>query len=124
MRRAALLTAFAATLLASAPGFAFEAQSGGVLLSPQATAQLVNRLAGKADAARQPGQGRDQRAERPVAGQPPAQAADRPALPPWLGEASDGRRDEDPRRRLLGLMFGDPGTAAAKGGLAGVGGRP
>jgi hypothetical protein len=124
MRRAALLTAFAATLLASAPGLAFEAQSGGVLLSPQATALLVNRLAGEGKAARQPGQGKDQRAERLVSGQPPAQATDRPALPPWLGETAGGQQDEDPRRRLLGLMFGDPGNAGPKGARTGAEGRP
>lgn len=46
MRRAALVTAFAATLFAAAPGFAFEVQSGGVPLSAAHVALLAGRMAG------------------------------------------------------------------------------
>ncbi len=111
MRRTVLLTTIAAILFSSVPALAFEVQSGGVLLSPQTAAVIANRLAGADKRTRHSEQELQQRSPA----QQPGQGMDNMALPPWLGEASND--DADPRRRLLGLMFGDSkGTERKAGG--------
>jgi len=93
MRRTVLMIAFAATLFTAAPGFAFEAQSGGVDLSPQYVTMLANRMAAKM-----------------------GKSAPGRQLPPWLGGAEKGEAAEQPgedgpsaRQKMLGLMLGEAG---------------
>ncbi|WP_448192222.1 hypothetical protein [Azospirillum sp. sgz301742] len=105
MRRIALVTAFAATLFAAAPGFAFEVQSGGVPLSAQNVAMLASRMAGLGGPAQQ------------QAGSP----GDR-QLPPWMA-GRDAKATEAPGggpQQMMGFMLGghrgaDTPPAAGKG---------
>ncbi|HYG90242.1 MAG TPA: hypothetical protein VD978_28750 [Azospirillum sp.] len=106
MRRAVLVTAFAATLFAAAPGFAFEVQSGGLPLSPQSAALLANRMAGLGGpAAQQPGTpGKSQ-------------------LPPWMAnngntEALGAGAATNGQQQLMNFMLGgrrNAGTETEKG---------
>lgn len=101
MRRIALVTAFAATLFAAAPGFAFEVQSGGVPLSAQHVAMLANRMAGLGGPAQQ------------QAGSP-----DGRQMPPWMA-GRDAKATETPgsgQQQMMGFMLGGRRGADAKPG--------
>ena len=104
MRRIALVTAFAATLFAAAPGFAFEVQSGGVPLSAQNVAMLASRMAGLGGPAQQ------------QAGSP-----ENRQMPPWMA-GRDAKAAEAPggQQQMMGFMLGgrrgaDTQPAAGKG---------
>ena len=110
MRRIALVTAFAATLFAAAPGFAFEVQSGGVPLSAEHVAMLANRMAGLGGPAQQPG-----------TQQQPGASGGR-QLPPWMagGDARGAEAKNAGTQSMMGFMLGgrrgaDTQPAAGKG---------
>lgn len=102
MRRIALVTAFAASLFAAAPGFAFEVQSGGVPLSAEHVALLASRMAGLGGPAQQQGQQQ---------GAP----ADSRRMPPWMAPR-DAKAAEPAggKASMMGFMLGDR-RAEAKG---------
>ncbi|PWC38807.1 hypothetical protein TSO221_26155 [Azospirillum sp. TSO22-1] len=91
MRRIALVTAFAASLFAAAPGFAFEVQSGGVPLSAEHVALLANRMAGLGGPAQKQG--------APAAGRP---------MPPWMaGREAAAAEPAGGKQAMMGFMLGD-----------------
>jgi len=92
MRRFALVTAFAASLFAAAPGFAFEVQSGGVPLSAEHVALLASRMAGLGGPAQQQQGG----------------PADSRKLPPWMaGRDAKAAEPSNGKNSMMGFMLGD-----------------
>lgn len=106
MRRIALVTAFAATLFATAPGFAFEVQSGGVPLSAEHVAMLAKRMTGLGGPAQQ------------------ADSVDARKMPPWMaGRDANAAEAGNGQQQMMGFMLGGRRGADAKPGKDLVGGK-
>ncbi len=88
MRRIALVTAFAATLFAAAPGFAFEVQSGGVPLSAEHVAMLAKRMTGLGGPAQQ------------------TDTADARKMPPWMARDTKVAEPGNGQQQMMGFMLG------------------